>query len=619
MDSLAEIEKDGLPETDLQMVRSFIAEAVKLIPREMLPQTPSFNAEVSAGSIREPATYEAVKEALEHIVSDQATSRKDWIEIGMAIKAGLGEEGRELWHIWSARDQSRYTAAETNKQWDSFKAEREGNSIGVGTLYHRAMRKGGWSPSEGLYLFAYGKEIAENGPAVDNDKLIEKTRRKLEAGQGDRVASLTDTKPVFSVPQGEPGWLRDLGDNPIGRFVRYICRSAFYPQPEMALAASMAAFGTAAGRRYRTPQDVYSNIYTIGVLDSGAGKDAPLQAAKQLLYQAGLNNYLGGSAVASGAAIVTALTKSPTTLFVLDEIGFLFEAAKSGRLQSGPMLDLTSKITEFYHQPKLWAGKAYADSKERPTEAIFAPCLSILGMSTPARFWNAFTSMNASDGSLARFVVFESQNQFPMPQFPDATEIPDDIVEVARHLSLPSKELCEARSGNLDPRPLGLVVPYAEDAKKFVLDLMVRERDLKIADENTGLNAINARITQNATKMALIRAVCENPERPVISQSCMEWGWGLAQMSAETIKRRIGDSIADNPHEANVKRVLRIISEAGKNGIEKNSLTRKCQAIKKHEREPIIKDLVESGQVVEVPKHTLGMRGTLYIAAKSAN
>lgn len=611
--SLNEVDLASLPVITQDQARAFISEAIKLIPAEMRPAALNEFAVEGAVAAHEATTYEAVEEALNFVVSDMHTPRDEWIKIGMAIKAGLGETGRDLWHKWSAMDAARYTAKECDTQWKSFKPDRDGRSIGIGTLFDKA-RLSGWTPSEGVYLYAYDKEVAENGPTVDIDAFIENMKQKAADKEKQSAAPIVVDPVRFVVPQGEPGWLRDLGDNAMGDFVRYICEMGFYPQPEMALAAALAAFGTAGGRRYRTQQNSYSNIYTIGLLDSGAGKDAPLQAAKQLLYQAGLHKHLGGSAVASGAAIVTALTHNPTTLFVLDEIGFLFEAAKSGKQQAGHMLDLTSKITEFYHQPGLWAGKAHADTKEKPTTAIYAPCLSILGMSTPVRFWGAFNSMNAGDGSLARFVVFESKNQFPMPQLPEARDVPDHIVDVAKRMADMQPQEQAQRSGNLDTMPYPKIVPFEGKAGDFVMDLMMRERELKIGDENTGLNAINSRITQNATKVAIIRAACENPESPVISRDCIEWGWQLAQNSANTIKARIGDSISDNDYEAHSKLVERVIREAGPEGITTTDMyepiTRKMGVPR---REEILKALEQAGRIKSFPLKTPGRPGHLYI------
>jgi putative DNA primase/helicase len=63
-----------------------------------------------------------------------------WIEIGMALKASLGESGYGLWDRWSSRSAKYAGSQETAKRWATF----EPKDISVGTVFELAKRAG-WS------------------------------------------------------------------------------------------------------------------------------------------------------------------------------------------------------------------------------------------------------------------------------------------------------------------------------------------------------------------------------------------------------------------------------------------------------------------------------------------
>lgn len=81
---------------------------------------------------------ERIRHALSYIPPD---GREIWGEIGMALKAHLGESGRPFWDEWSASS-AKFDERDSDKVWRSFR--RDG--IGIGTLFHHA-RQHGWPDS----------------------------------------------------------------------------------------------------------------------------------------------------------------------------------------------------------------------------------------------------------------------------------------------------------------------------------------------------------------------------------------------------------------------------------------------------------------------------------------
>lgn len=81
-----------------------------------------------------------VESALAHVDPDDYAQ---WIEIGMALKAGsLGQSGFVLWDAWSARSAKYAGAEDTRKRWDGFKPEK----VTLGTVFGLAEQAGWRSP-----------------------------------------------------------------------------------------------------------------------------------------------------------------------------------------------------------------------------------------------------------------------------------------------------------------------------------------------------------------------------------------------------------------------------------------------------------------------------------------
>lgn len=132
-----------------------------------------------------------VESALPFIPPDD---RAVWVEVGMAIRDGLGDGGFDLWDTWSQSAES-YNAADARSAWRSFKP---GGGIGLGSLFHKA--KGlGWPGVPGgeidlVALAARKEEAAERG------KQTEAKRRQEEAETARKAASLWEAGRLETPP-----------------------------------------------------------------------------------------------------------------------------------------------------------------------------------------------------------------------------------------------------------------------------------------------------------------------------------------------------------------------------------------------------------------------------------
>ena len=169
------------------------------------------------------------------------------------------------------------------------------------------------------------------------------------------------------------------------------------------------------GRKYRTDSNLRSNLYIVGIADSGSGKNHSREVVNELFVKAGLARHLGGNKIASGAGLLTAIHRQPAILFQIDEFGMFLAAAADRRRSPRHITDILDNMTELYTAAGgIFLGAEYANRdglNER--RDINQPCLCVYGTTTPLHFWNALQGANVIDGSLARFIILPTENDYP--------------------------------------------------------------------------------------------------------------------------------------------------------------------------------------------------------------
>ena len=397
---------------------------------------------------------------------------------------------------------------------------------------------------------------------------------------------------------GVPAWRRDMGGGALAEFVEHTCASAPSPQPWLTLGAALAMFGAAAGRRYASPTNLRTNIYSIGVADSGGGKDHPLRASTRLMITAGLANHVGSSKIASGAGLVTAITRNPSIYFPIDEVGFLLASAADRKRAAKHLTEIIDNLTEFYSlADSTFLGTAYANDREKPREVIEQPCLCLFGVTTPAVFWGSLSSGNVMDGSLARMLIFESDNHYPDVNHDPVENTPTaSMIEAMQAISKGAEGFAPFPMGEGPAQvPKPYTVPYADMRAAARARAMREEQiDMLRANQGTQVTGIIARLAENAAKIALVRAITNNPARPTITCDDLDWGMLVANSSVQTLMSAIKERVADNEYEARMKRVHKIIADAGAAGIDGSRLSKATPFVDRRQRADILAHLEES-------------------------
>ncbi|WP_152051809.1 bifunctional DNA primase/polymerase [Tautonia marina] len=490
-----------------------------------------------------------------------------WIRMGMALRQHLGDRGMALWDQWSSTS-SKYDAREIPKRWRSFNRA----DITIASLFYTAMDHG--------YIPPRRMPERPELPAV----VIE------EGGNLRPFASGRAAQPSVDAAILNPPGL-------VGRVARWINDTSIYPQPMLAVAAAITAAGVAMSHKVQSPTRLRTNFYTMGLAPSGAGKDHARDCVTTLLCRAGLEGLIGGTP-ASGAGLLTALREGGGRCLVLwDEFGRVLKNLTHKNAGSHQRDILTYLIELFSSSKSMYAGVQYAnhDGKMKRTP-IDQPCLSVYATTVPERFFQTLTSDDAIDGFLARWLVLESKEYTLKPAKPagNVNDPPEEILaELRRWKDAPSNY--DPR-GNVDGvlRISPMVVSYSEEAEKIIGEYSetMRRRAAEESAARSGLSAIYARSAEHAIKLALVAH-----EGDTIGAEAMSWGIAMADHCAAYMAEAVKANVAESDHERNLNRVLQVIRDGKGAWVENRTLLLRTRNLKFRERNEIIADLVESGEI----------------------
>jgi Bifunctional DNA primase/polymerase, N-terminal/Primase C terminal 2 (PriCT-2)/Protein of unknown function (DUF3987) len=495
-ESLAEIDISRLPQITEAQAMNWLAEAHKRIPPEFKPKTISSLGSGDVSEWRGPSdpkgTLEAVQSALAFIPND-VVDGTSWVTMLHAIKASLGEEGRELWLEWSkssskSGSSGRLDTAE--RRWESARPTK----VGAGTIYFLAEQRG-WVPEAHLILNGNDAKAAnEVHPAL---KLLER-HSALPTPKG----GATEYQPLPSIPVASD--IMDVGGF-LGRYVKFCVETSISPQRFLALGAGLCCVGAVAGRKYRAKTNLRTNLYAISLGGSGSGKDHARSVNKELIFAAGLSDYLGGEELASGSALLTSLSKHPSRLFQIDEMG-KFLASVNNKKASPHKLEIWTNLTKLYTSAGgVYLGTEYANQEDRPRVDIKQPCCSVYGVTVPEVFWSALEGGAMLDGSMARFLVFLTDSDYPdRNRNPAPFDIPADMIAWLQAIN---QGAADHKPGNLegitsDPKPY--IVPTTPGADLLLERLQDDQTEWLRQMRGKPQTAVIARLWENTSKLALI-------------------------------------------------------------------------------------------------------------------
>jgi hypothetical protein len=272
----------------------------------------------------------------------------------------------------------------------------------------------------------------------------------------------------------------------------------------------------------------------------------------------------------------------------------------------GHKAEIWAELMKLYSRAKgIYGGTEYANQRENKRVNLQQPHAVLYGMTTPSTFWGALEGGALVDGSLARFLVFITDDHRPPRNHAPAMIEPSEALvaalqAVAAGPEAPSEGNLSGAAHMLATVPLTAhTVPMTEGAGLAHRGMLASEEDawaLKVA--GTPQAAIVNRLGENAAKLALVRAVSDDPAHPVISEADVRWGWALALHCTKALLENADRHIADNDHERRVNKALEIIRKRGASTV--RELWHAGLKLPARDTQELLRTLVEVGVLVAI-------------------
>ncbi|MFD2675992.1 bifunctional DNA primase/polymerase [Camelimonas lactis] len=442
----------------------------------------------------------------------------------------------------------------------------------------------GWEQRQPVTI-SFGKSLPAPVPANDDDE---------------------DAEPVYIEDAPVAGLPVSLCYPPgaVGDFARFITDVARFPSPPLALAGALALTAALIGRRYKGPTGLRSNVYLVGLADSGHGKDITLRAPVAIAGSTPAGDRVIDKFfiddLASVQGLATRLRKDPAGVLQIDEFGKWLGAITSRKAPPHKETLALAVLQLTGAASGTWGG---AERAAGNMARVHNPCVSIHGVTTPSTFWAALSGGNISEGLLGRLIVIDAGNAPPAKvRRPAASldEIPPALIEHVEALiggNIGGNLFGLNASGERKPAAV-LTAAYGPGVEDLFesFDDRIRAEHKKTDAE---LRPLLTRVGENAARLALIVSVGCSPGDPVITAEIQTWANAVAEASYRTIAAGAADNVADNDRQQDYLRIRNYITKKGAEGITTRMLIKQVKGrIERRQLDDILDLLQTAGEVV---------------------
>lgn len=357
---------------------------------------------------------------------------------------------------------------------------------------------------------------------------------------------IPETSSVYSVPPGL-----------VGEVAQFIYAAAPRPVAEIALAGAIGLVAGIVGRAYNI-SGTGLNQYMLLLAPTGTGKEAIASGIDKLMAQVirtvpAAADFIGPGEIASSQAIIKYMSKGPTSFVSLvGEFGIYLQQMAS--VNAPPhLMGLRRFLLDAYNKSgegKVLRPSIYSD-REKNTTAVLAPSFSLMGESTPEKFYEGLHEGLISEGLLPRFTMIEYHGERPplntshlqaQPSF----ELIDRLSTVCAHALM------------LNSQHKAIHVQTDATANKMFNDFDAHcDANINTSEREIRRHLWN-RAHIKALKLAAVVAVGCNPYDPIINADIASWAINIVVADARNLLARFdaGEIGIDNDETKQLAKVI---------------------------------------------------------------
>lgn len=540
------------------------------------------------------AQYYDVLEALKFIPSDD---RDVWVRVGLALHTANDKRSYAMWCEWSSSS-DKYDQNDQYRVWRSFRHNGL-NSVDVPTIFKMAQDNGWINTKKGVAIECDDIEINLLDDCVEDDEVINK-----KAGIED-VPEHLKLIPVYK--------LKEVTD--------WIEGNSRQPQREITILTALSLACTLAGRNYVSEENNTSSMYFMLLAETGVGKNYAKSSIQDFLIESGLEGLLSGGGNTSAGAVYTALCKAPCHIQITDEVGKQLATAR--KASNGQMAEAFSTLTEAYSATTSYMiPKNYSqlgdiikgNVKAEKSIVIHWPAITTLGIGTPAQIFDNLSTVEIEDGFLNRQVVIQASEPVAKRRRIKKQSVPEHLREWAhdiRHPPVVSRTDLTGQVDSFDMTPSPKTVAITDEAMGMFDDLL-DDLEEKEKQKLFVLPDLTRRLVENSMRLATALAVCENSEKPVITDVIAEWCIEYILFYGKRFMRAAATNVADGDYHRLYLRVLSLIRDAGSKGATQRDLARSSQlfrSTKPSDREQVLKALLIEKEIMQASINSISGRG----------
>lgn len=321
-----------------------------------------------------------------------------------------------------------------------------------------------------------------------------------------------------------PGCFRNPGGL-LGALMNHFYRSAYKPNPEVALAAALGTMAAVAGRAYNAG-GLGLNLYIVLLANTGVGKNTAMQGPTDIIKTVATKNSAFrtfiGDRHASAQALVKSFSSKNSFCSFFDEFGELFQRMTSGNQADANMANMLGPMMELYTASgrKGTLPAMLHSNKDNSSKEIQSPSFSFVGASVPKTFYECLSSDMATKGLLSRLSIINVETV--SDRFNDQSHLVKPPVDLLDGLYT----LCQTAhqvNGGYPHSPIDVRFTDEADAQWKLFRDHCDEQVRRYAEQDDVIAALWSRCAEKARKIAGIVAVGYNPYAPMCDESMVKW------------------------------------------------------------------------------------------------